>query len=668
MSVAPQASAHRSDIDGLRALAVLAVIVFHINPGLLPGGFVGVDVFFVISGYLITGHMAAEMTAGTFSLAEFYRRRVKRIAPAMLLVVATTLMVGLALMLPEDIVALAKSAVWSVASLANVYFWREADADYFAPGSEHLPLLHLWSLGVEEQFYLLWPLLMLLLWKLSAPRGGAARARMLTLGLAALLVPMSCVLVAALADRDAMFVYYMLPTRAGELGIGAAAALWLGGRSSGQIAALSRYGQPLAWIGAALLLSSLALLHESGVFPGVRSLAPTLGAALLLMAGALNSRHGLSGLLGCRPARWVGAVSYSAYLWHWPVLAFWRYLLGPLEGLWQVMALVATLLLAGLSYRWVEEPARRTKAGPWKVFLRQFAGPGGLLVLLCAALVYGPRVGLQWQPQAYHEALARLRAEVQPAYRFPWSCQRSRLEARDLAEPGCVLGQPAERAPRVLLWGDSNAAHYIQALNVIAAQAGYNFRNVEVGSCPPVFGDPRAFVKAERYADCRDSVQQLRAVLPDYPVLLISATWTDYQRRSPDFLPQMEATVRQLIAEGHRVVLIGKAPVFTGYDRQCREKALKVTPLHCEVPPRPLDGEVAAVNERLRQIAQRNPGAAYFDVARYLCPEGRCSALSPAQGFRYYDPGHLSVAGSMELGQLILQRDGVPAVLNFRDE
>ena len=154
---------YRPDIDGLRAIAVLAVIVFHARDSLLPGGFVGVDIFFVISGYLISKQIAAEILANKFSLLEFYRRRIRRIMPMMLVVVAVTLTVAVLIMTPEDGRAVAKSAVWSVASLANVHFWRDLDQSYFAASSAEIPLLHLWSLGIEEQFYLIWPLLLMLL-------------------------------------------------------------------------------------------------------------------------------------------------------------------------------------------------------------------------------------------------------------------------------------------------------------------------------------------------------------------------------------------------------------------------------------------------------------------------------------------------------------------------
>src|SRR5262245_21429965 len=153
---------YRRDVDGLRAIAVLSVMIFHARDSLLPGGFVGVDIFFVISGYLISRHIAADVSAGRFSLIEFYRRRIRRIAPMMMVVIAVSLAAALLLMTPEDARAVAKSAVWAVAAMGNIHFWRDLDAGYFANSTAEVPLLHLWSLGVEEQFYLLWPLVLAL--------------------------------------------------------------------------------------------------------------------------------------------------------------------------------------------------------------------------------------------------------------------------------------------------------------------------------------------------------------------------------------------------------------------------------------------------------------------------------------------------------------------------
>ena len=220
-SATQAAHTYRAHIDGLRAVAVLSVMLFHAHGAWLPGGFVGVDIFFVISGFLITRNIVSDIAAGRFTLHEFYRRRIKRIAPMMFVVVAATLVASTLVMTPEDAQAVAKSAFWSVASLANVHFWRSLDGGYFANSSAEVPLLHLWSLGVEEQFYFVWPLL--LLWS-------ASLRRPLLLVLVAVAALGSFELASSLFASDPSFVYYMLPTRMGELLIGSVLGLWIAGQ------------------------------------------------------------------------------------------------------------------------------------------------------------------------------------------------------------------------------------------------------------------------------------------------------------------------------------------------------------------------------------------------------------------------------------------------------
>ncbi len=304
---------YRTDIDGLRALAVLSVIVFHISAVALPGGFAGVDIFFVISGYLITLHIVSEVDQGRFSLAEFYRRRIKRIAPAMLVVVAATFAAAQSLLRPEDAEKVAESALWSLASLANVYFWLFQDTGYFAAASEEQPLLHLWSLGVEEQFYIIWPLVLMAV--------GARRRGRAFVGIAAAVMIGSFALGQWVFAAHPSFAYYMLPTRAGELLIGAllAHAVHGGARPPSRGVA-----EAAAWIGLVLVVGSLFLLSEHRVFPGWQAVPPTLGTGLLIYAG-LDGRTLTARFFSLRPLVAVGLVSYSAYLIHWPILSFMRY-------------------------------------------------------------------------------------------------------------------------------------------------------------------------------------------------------------------------------------------------------------------------------------------------------------------------------------------------------
>lgn len=441
-------SVYRPDIDGLRAIAVLAVIAFHINKNLLPGGFVGVDVFFVISGFLISLHILKDIELERFSIFDFYRRRVKRIAPPMLVVVLATMVVAQLVMIPEDAELAAESALWSVFSLANVYFWLHHDTSYFAAASSESPLLHLWSLGVEEQFYILWPLLLMFLYR---------RPRTKVFFVLATLAALASFVGGQLwFQRDPSFVYYMLPTRAGELLVGAMVALAVLRRVEDRLPA--HVIGPMAATGLLLVGGSLFMITEDQVFPGLLAIPPTLGAALLILAGHC-AKNRVSNWLAFKPLVGVGLVSYSAYLWHWPLIAFFRYghhEVGIVAG---IVIVALTFLLAWLSYLFIEQPARASRASITKVMLAQYFVPAGAIAVLALAAMVIDGYGFRWQSQPYTGRLKAVRDQTRPAYQFDYVCQRQRASVVDTQNERCVLGPQSAGSPRVILWGDSNAAH-----------------------------------------------------------------------------------------------------------------------------------------------------------------------------------------------------------------
>jgi len=649
MPVSLEKAVYRPDIDGLRAIAVLSVILFHIDKLLVPGGFVGVDIFFVISGFLISLHILQEIEAGKFSIVEFYRRRIKRIAPPMLVVVLITMVVAQLLMIPEDAEHSADSALWSLVSLANVYFWRHQDTSYFSAASSELPLLHLWSLGVEEQFYIIWPILLLLLY-----RKRYSRLFIVLSGVGAFA---SYALGQYWFAHDPSFVYYMLPTRAGELLIGALVAVAVLRRVETRISESAAL--VIGWIGLSLIAGSLFLLTEDMVFPGFLALPPTLGAAMLILAGHC-AHNRVSNFLAVKLLVWVGLVSYSAYLWHWPLLAFIRYGHGEVGVIPGIVVLILTFGLAWLSYLYIERPARSSRATAKMVFAVQYIVPAGAIAVLALGAMYIDGYGLRWQSEEYKSSLAALRDRTRPAYLFDYVCQRQRITAADIQNEHCVLGTKGAAQPKVILWGDSNAAHYVGVIGAIAREAGFSFRNIELGSCPPIFANPEPFVNAKRLPDCLGSAATIRVAIQAADIVIISASWTDYLKRSDNFLDIMFSTTQSLSDAGKQVILMAKAPVVTGYDRRCREKALSYPFLECSYGAASATAEVTSVNNRLKAYAERTPNVTYFDITPYLCPAGRCSAFDAAGKSLYYDPSHLSLQASWEIGELILSKVGVP--------
>ncbi|MGW8394446.1 acyltransferase family protein [Pseudoduganella sp. HUAS MS19] len=637
---------YRPDIDGLRAVAVLAVIIFHLRAEWLPGGFVGVDIFFVISGYLITRYILQELDAGSFSLAEFYRRRIKRIAPALLLVVGTTLVLSALLMLPDDMRKTAKSAVWSLASLANFYFCFFKEFGYFGGGNEVYPLLHLWSLGVEEQFYMLWPLL-LMAWR--------PRRRRHYLLVAGILAAASFLGAEWLARSRQDLAYFMLPTRGGEMLVGAMLAWQVRGPHA---AWPPRMAGAAAWIGAALILWSLLFVSKSDTFPGLLAVPPTVGAALLIQAGRFP--YPGAHLLAHPWMVAVGKVSYSAYLWHWPLIALWSYGYGE-PGVGAALLLVAaTMLLAALSYRYVETPARHSRAPLLPLAWRQFVLPSAATCLAAVALVYGGRVWPSLVDTPYHRELTRLFKLNQPAFGQSYVCQRQRLTETDISNDRCVVG--ASGGPvKVLLWGDSNAAHYIGMLGEFARHEALQFRNVEIGECPPLLDDPAPFLLPKRIADCRSSLALVRKTLDQYDTVILAASWSLYQQRSAQFLDTMQATVTELARRGKKVVLLGKAPELAGVHRSCPMKALTYPVLDCAPLSAALKPEIAAANNFLRELAGSRPNIFYFDANAYLCDNGMCPSHEADGQLRYADGSHFTMRYSWQLGRRIYDAEGIPA-------
>lgn len=635
---------YRPDIDGLRAVAVLSVIAFHLSGDLLPGGFVGVDVFFVISGYLITGHILRDIEAGIFSVAEFYRRRIKRIAPALLVVVAATMIAAQFLLIPEDADQAARSAVWGLASMANVYFWLFQDHSYFAQDVHQLPLLHLWSLGIEEQYYLLWPLLLLLTVRKLSFRAGFA--------LFAAAAFLSYVAGDLVYEWSPSFAYYMLPTRAGELLIGGLVA------GVAQRGMLMRLGGGAAavssWLGAVLIVSSLFLLSKDQAYPGWRALLPTAGAALVILSGQSHQPR-INLMLAAKPLVWVGLLSYSAYLWHWPLMAFYRYGFGDIGPDVAAVIILATFSLAALTYRFVERPTRRSRKGVVRVFLRQYAIPSSIVGGFALFLIATDGIGARPYAADFED--------MRPAYAYDYVCQKYRLTDDDISNPQCVVGAQGavHGEDGIILWGDSHAAHYIGVVGAFARREGFTFRNIAHSDCPPVFRLPKGAVSAARWDDCERSLSRVVPLVKHSRVVVMAASWAAYQARSEQFMPALRETVKRLVGGGaERVVLLGQVPRFGGYDRRCVAKATLYPFLTCGRDETPISKAVPDTNSRIRAIAANFPEVSYFDIDRILCGRTTCSPFDSRGRPLYYDTHHLSMKGSWEIGEDIVRSEGVP--------
>lgn len=601
---------YRREIDGLRAVAVVPVILFHAGVGAFAGGFVGVDVFFVISGYLITTLILAERAAGRFSLADFYERRARRILPALCVVLAACVGLAWLYLLPAEMKAFGQGTAAAAAFVANVFFFVKRD-DYFGMQSDGNPLLHLWSLSVEEQYYLLFPIFLLLAWKLGRTRLA------LLLGVVAAASLAAAQWASAHAPTAAFF---LLPTRAWELLIGALVAFGMAGRE--EMPCNRRAAEALAAAGLALTAWAVFAFDESVPFPSAYTLVPTLGAALIIAFATPQTRVGR--LLGNRLAVGIGLISYSAYLWHQPLFAFNRALGEGVPSRMSFLALaLLALLLAWLTWRFVEQPFRaRQRIGRRTVVAASVAATA-------AFVAFGVAGHLNSGYPARNPLFARLVANFGLA-------------------PGCngnhaiTAACATTREPEIAVWGNSYAMHLVAGL--VAAWPDKGLVQLTQDSCAT---NPEFALQRPGKLDCREFNRRALATIlasPSIRRVIVSSRFDDLAdvRNVAPF----EQAVRRLAAAGKRVTIVGPTPA-NGVDfGKCLVRHGGDFPA-CDFARRSIDRRHGEVVARLAGIAARS-GAAFIDLTDAICDAAVCR-VSVAGTPIYRDGGHLSREGSRHL-------------------
>lgn len=634
---------YRPDIDGLRAIAVLAVVVFHLNKTWLPGGFTGVDVFFVISGFLITGILSRDIYGGKFSYASFYRARARRILPATLFCVVVTLIVGCILLLPQDVASLGASAAASAVWVANAYFWLSLDTSYFAASSELVPLLHLWSLAVEEQFYLLWPPFLVLMhhWMPKV----AKHLLVLILAVASFQLGQS------LLVSHPSFAYYVLQTRAGELMLGGlaywATTCW------GTLPRLFR--ELCGVVGLGLIFMSAWSLDEVNGFPGYSALIPTAGAALALYSASAGTTL-VARFLALPPLVQVGRVSFSLYLWHWPVMAFYRYAYGN-PSLWGYISCIAAMSIMTLvSYLAVERTFRtgRVRGKLDKAIAYPLSSMA--VVLSGVTLMLTGGAPFLFKSSDYVARLAKLDVETKPAIRYPYNCQMGRFQEGTIDDRRCILGD-ASRQTDVLLWGDSHAAHLVGYFKVMAENYGLSVRNVSMSGCMPIFGVSSRYSVPSIQDDCSRFNSRMESEVSKYPVVVVGSAWVGFDRGSSR--EDIANTIELLSKRVPHVVIALSVPLFPDYDRRCERKSLSIPGMNCSTDRYQADGLENNVNAFLAGLASKYPNVSVLDLHPLICDGIYCNASSNGR-LLYYDAGHLSMLGSQSLGEKAIGQGSAP--------
>jgi peptidoglycan/LPS O-acetylase OafA/YrhL len=643
---------YRREIDGLRTLAVVPVILFHAGFAVFGGGFVGVDVFFVISGYLITSILLAEIEAGKFSIVGFYERRARRILPALFLMMAVCLPFAWLWLLPADLKEFSQGLMAVSSFISNLLFWRQSG--YFDTAAELKPLLHTWSLAVEEQFYLFFPPFLLLLW-----RGGQRRA----VAVLGLIAAASLATAHWNAATHPAATFFLLPTRAWELLMGSGAALYQA--RQGRLGIAVSLQQGLGLIGVGLIAFSIFAYSEATPFPSLYALVPTGGALLIILFAWPDTWVGR--LLGSRAFVGIGLISYSAYLWHQPLFAFARQrsLERPEPWLMALLA-VATFILATLSWRFVEKPFRqRGRMSRRTIFL--FAGIGSAAFIGIGAAGHFSQgfAGRQTLPQDILRSFERTSRSAE-------CFDKAQVHSR--ADWYCRLGNDTA-PPDFAVVGDSHALSLLELFDGVAREQGRGGVFAGASGCPPLL-EVHALREDQQERNCHALNQRIFALVQARKIrqVFLVARWTyytdgDYSEREFSYLgltPEapksrtlsreafargLENTVARYAAAGVAVTLVTQAPLQAYDPKQIYQQVFRGGELNTLLLQRLSVAEVrhrqfqSYVSGQLAAQAGRSTLLAMDDV---FCDGSRCQ-VGDAGGSYYFDDDHLSLYGAGRL-------------------
>ncbi|PZQ46690.1 MAG: hypothetical protein DI556_19530 [Rhodovulum sulfidophilum] len=625
---------YRSEIDGLRTVAVLPVILFHAGFEVFSGGFVGVDVFFVLSGYLITSIIAREMAEGRFSIRRFYERRARRILPALYFVMLVTLPISFQLMLPDEFAEFCRTFLSVIVFASNIFFWQTTN--YFSRSAEENPLLHTWSLAVEEQYYMLFPLALLLLWRWRY-RGAFWGVAALTLGSLAL---------SEVAWRVAPVPnFFLLPTRAWELGIGALAALHL--NRIGPDAPRARHGDALAALGLAMVIASVFVYSPRTPFPSVYALLPTVGTVLVILHGRSDASVGR--LLSLRPIVFIGLISYSAYLWHQPLFAFARLAsFGPPSPVLMLALSVLSLGLATLSWRFVEQPFRDRTRMPAGAILRYGLVSSAALLLIGAVAPMLARVDDRYPPELrqFTEVTYDERVDyVEDSY--------DKLVEADFTPDG---------GKKLLILGDSFSQDFYNMLRENGAFPGYQIATRRVNSnCQLYLGpeDLRALVDPPVEPCLRNpGAKDFVGIAQRADVIVFALSWREWSGERI-----METIDNFGFRPDQKVIVIGRKNF--GYFNP--RAFLRMDPGSLAGLRNDANELQMEVNREMEALV---PPTMFVDTHRILCGPGpSCPLFTPKGELIAFDGNHLTQAGARYAGAALF-RDPIlaPYAANMRAE
>lgn len=631
---------YRRDIDGLRAVAILPIVIFHIFPSLIPGGFIGVDVFFVISGYLISSIIIDGLAAEKFSFANFYARRIKRIFPAMIVVMACCLAFGWFALLPDEFEHLGKYVLGGSAFADNIVLWREAG--YFDRATDLKPLVHLWTLGVEEQFYLLYPFLFWLAW----------RARFNLLATAVALLAFSFLLNVVLVGRAPAATFNLLPTRLWELTAGSVLACMHLRYPERRVLPAGSENVAAAF-GLALLVAALFAIDRETTFPGWWALVPVLSTYLLIAAGP---RSWVNAKILANPhVVFVGLISYPLYLWHWPLISFAQIIETQIPSLRiRAIILAVSLALAYATFALLEKPIRFGRLARVRPLVPALCG---LSVAVAAAGAFAFDGTIPIFTKAVLDNNVAQFAKRDPALIVSEECRKF-VGNRTLGY--CVRSAPLP--PQMAVIGDSHSNSFYTGLAKAYRKLGITVINVGAPGCIPLYNALEVYRDPQgKLYPCTEDMNfalNFVATSPSIQTIIFSVrgpTSRDFNRTS--FARGYRETLERMTKIGKEIILLLDWPDL-GFDPK---SCLDVRPVRltnrvrtpCATPRFAIDAKSKDYRELIYSLQREFPGVRVFDTLQYMCDSSWCYAMKDGR-MLYTDDNHIGVIGSEYLGERFL--------------
>lgn len=615
---------YRPDIDGLRAVSVLAVIFYHLGFSFVAGGYLGVDVFFVISGYVITLSVMSMLENDQFSILEFYNRRIKRIFPALAFMLLLTWIGAYFILLPDAFVDYSKSLASASAFASNIYFWKSIN--YFNAASDMKPLLHTWSLSVEEQYYIFMPVFLLIMYRFFNSR---------FLPVLAILITLSFILSCLSLTKAPTANFYLLPTRAWELLLGAFVAFIPQKQFIKPV-----FLRVLSLIGAVLIVVPIVFYNHNLAFPAYGALAPCVGAALIIWVGSqhnLGVKGGVSRILAIKPLVFVGLISFSLYLIHWPLIVFFKYYrLDVLTTLDITIILISTLVLALFSWQFIEKPFRYSKK-----ITRTGVISGGVLcfVFVGAIGVYG--IYSKGFDQRFPDYAVETKFTEKSSRIGNCFFLNAKNYTKWAADECKISGQSGHTKSKVLLWGDSFANHYVPGFIEHKDALMFDLYQYTSAGCPPMLS-----FSSMALPECDDFNRNAIDIIKNFDInfVIISAKWTDYKLRG---LSGISSTIELLDELSIPYLVIGQSPQYVidvnalSYLKH-REKDVGRWPISFD----------RSINE---ELASYIPDNRFIDPLNSICTESRC--LYKVSGrLMHSDYGHFSKFGSIFIVQSFIEQ------------